>query len=123
MTRPFPALALAMALAACGSTRMEAPNCSGTAQPANAEGLAPVVYDDGRDTFLRFPGNQRIPAITTLRLDGSEAAVNSNGNPDTGIVQVHGVHPAIVLRDGRRVACLRNMAYDQVGVRPAGGAR
>jgi type IV secretion system protein VirB9 len=102
---------------------MKAPDCSGRAQVVNEAGFAPVVWDNARDTWLRFPGNQRIPAITVIRQDGKEGAVNTNADPEAGTVRVHGVHPGIVLRDGSRVACVLNMAFDPVGHRPViGGA-
>lgn len=113
-------LLLAAASVSACAAKMKAPNCSGSAEAANTAGFAPVVHDDKTDTFLAFPGQQRIPAVTVLREDGREAAVNSSGDPDKGVLRVHGVHPAIVLRDGPRVACLRNRAYDHVGVRPVG---
>lgn len=118
MRRAIVLLALA-GFAAC-SPKMSAPSCSGDGEAANTAGFAPVVYDDARDTWLRFPGQQRVPAVTVLREDGKEAAVNTSGDPDKGLLRVHGVHPAIVLRDGSRVACLHNRSYDRVGVRPAG---
>lgn len=112
------ALALVLlSVAGCSGNRLAAPECpAGDAAPANAAGLAPVVWDDQRSTYLRFPGNQPVPAITALRVDGAERAVNFTADPAAGTVMVHGVYPAIVLRDGKRVACIRNRAFDQVGV-------
>lgn len=109
-------LAAAVLLSACASSKMEAKTCPSThAEMANAQGMLPVVWDDGRATFLRFPGNQPIPAITAERQDGEERAINSNINPADGVVTVHGVYPTLILRDGNRVACVRNLAFDQVG--------
>jgi len=121
MIRPSIFLAC-VALVACSSPRTEAPDCKGETVGANAAGLAPVVWDDRTDTWLRFPGQQRIPAITVLHEDKTEAAVNTSPSPDTGVVRVHGIHPGLVLRDGSRVACVLNRAYDRVGIRPGGGA-
>lgn len=116
-------LAIAVGVAGCsGQNKLVAPDCHGDTQQANAAGLRPVVWDNQRDTFLSFPGNMPLPSsITVLRPDGKEGAVNRTTDPDTGVVRVHGVHPGIVLRDGARVACIRNKAYDPVGVRPPGG--
>jgi len=111
------ALLLLGSLAACSSNRLEAPACDGGTQQANAEGLSPVVWDDLTDTWLRFPGQQRMPGITVLREDGKEAAVNTSPDPVVGLVRVHGIHPTIVLRDGSRVACIHNRAYNRVGIR------
>lgn len=109
--------ATALALVACSSGRLEAPDCEG--QPEASYGAAPDVEDDGYTTYLRFPGRLRIPAVTAIGQDGREAAVRTTEDPERGEVRVHGVYPAIVLRDGSRVACLKNMAFDPVGRRPA----
>ncbi len=119
--KPLAILAL-LAVAACSISKVEAPPCPAEgAAPANSDGIRASIWDDARSTFLRFPGNQAVPAITALRTDGVERAVNTTSDPDNGTIMVHGVFPAIVLRDGKRVACLRNRAYDQVGVRPVTG--
>lgn len=116
-------LALAVGVAGCsGQNKLVAPECHGGTQAANAEGLRPVVWDNGRDTFLSFPGNMPLPSsVTVLRRDGREGAVNRTTDPEGGVVRVHGIHPGIVLRDGARVACVLNKAYDPVGVRPPQG--
>lgn len=112
----FISLAATVLLSACASSKMEAKTCPATnAEMANIPGLSPVVWDNARATFLRFPGNQPIPAITAERQDGTERAINSNINPADGVVTVHGVFPTLILRDGNRVACVRNLAFDQVG--------
>ena len=116
MTRAALAILL-LSVAGCSGNRLAAPTCPASdAEPANVAGLAPVVWDDQRSTYLRFPGNQQVPAITALRMDGAERAVNFTANPAAGTVMVHGVYPAIILRDGKRVACIRNGAFDQVGI-------
>lgn len=109
--RSLPILAL-LAAAAC-STGKPLPACHGETAPANPAGFAPVVWDDGARTFFRFPGNQRMPAIYALHPDGREAAVNTTVVEDT--VAVHQTAAEWVLRDGDRVACVRNAAWDPVG--------
>lgn len=107
-----------LAMAACSTTKLEAPSCPAKgAEDANAVGVAPVVWDDARFTFLRFPGHQMMPVVSALRTDGVERSVNTSTDADAGLITVHGVYPTIVLRDSGRVACIRNMAYDQVGRR------
>lgn len=112
--RTIPAFALAGALGAC-STGPDLPRCRGADAAATPPGFAPVVWDDGQNTYFRFPGQQRVPVIAAVAPDGREAAVNRNTSGD--VVTVHQVAPEWVLRDGRKVACVTNRAYDQVGVR------
>jgi type IV secretion system protein VirB9 len=77
--------------------------------------LAPAeVWDDGQSTFLRFPGNRRVPAIFAILADGREAAVNYTVNT-VGLVTVHQTGPALRLRDGRLVLCVLNRASDATG--------
>ena len=109
--RLIPVLSL-LAVAAC-STGKPLPVCRGEAAAANPAGLAPVVWDDGARTFFKFPGQQRIPAIYALHPDGREAATNSTVVEDT--VAVHQTAAEWVLRDGDRVACVHNAAWDRVG--------
>lgn len=117
MTRTAVLLVSAL-LAGCASNRLEAPKCSGDAtSPANVLGASPVVWDDRTDTWMRWPGQQRRPTISVLREDGTEATVNTYPSPDTDTVKIRGIHPTIVLREGARVACVINNAYDRVGVR------
>lgn len=74
-----------------------------------------MVWDDGKSTFLRFPGNQLIPDITAKRLGGKEQDAATTVDPISKVVTVHGVYPILILRDGSRVACIINNSYDQVG--------
>jgi hypothetical protein len=113
-------LAGALVLAACSSTKpLVAPPCpEGEGAALNAEGPAPVVWDNAHWTFLRFSGHQSFPKVTALRPDGNERDVSSSPNPDTGIITVHGVFPTLVLREGERVACVKNNAFDPYGKRP-----
>ena len=77
--------------------------------------LAPAqICDDGRSTFLRFPGNQRLPGIFTTLPDGREAGVNFSTSQG-GWVMVHEHAPMLRLRDGGRVLCLINRSYDRRG--------
>lgn len=109
---------LAGALGACANGAVP-PQCRGEEAAATPPGLAPVVWDNGQHTFFRFPGNQRIPVISALTPDRREGAVNSNVSGDT--VEVHQLAEEWVLRDGRKVACVTNRAYDPVGIRPDTG--
>jgi type IV secretory pathway VirB9-like protein len=116
--RIAPLAFVALALAACSSGG-DLPVCTGAETAATPPGLSPVVWDDGRHTFFRFPGNQRIPQISPLTPDGREGAANSNTSGD--LVEMHQVAERWALRDGRKVACVRNLAFNPVGVRPDTG--
>ncbi|NOG73506.1 MULTISPECIES: TrbG/VirB9 family P-type conjugative transfer protein [Roseicella] len=77
--------------------------------------LAPAeICDDGRSTYLRFPGVQRMPAIFTTLPDGREASVNVSTGPG-GWVTVHDQSPMLRLRDGGRVLCLINRGFTLTG--------
>jgi type IV secretion system protein VirB9 len=83
--------------------------------------LAPSeICDDGRSTYLRFPGVQRMPAVFSILPDGREAAVNVSTGAD-GWVTVHEHSPMLRLRDGGRVLCLINRGYDPAGHNPGTG--
>ena len=105
-----------LAFAACSSKpKLEAPACPASdkaAQEVNLPGKPPVVSDDGRFTYLKFGQGQEVPNITALRLDGRERVIDSNFNPDTRVATVYGIYPTLVLRADKRIACIRNAAYD-----------
>lgn len=72
------------------------------------------IYDDGRFTYMRFPGGQEIPAVFMINADGSESIVNGAMRDDRFVVQV--VARQLVLRKGQSVACLQNRSYNHYGV-------
>ncbi|HWX49641.1 MAG TPA: TrbG/VirB9 family P-type conjugative transfer protein [Roseomonas sp.] len=77
--------------------------------------LAPAeICDNGRQTFLRFPGVQRVPAIVTVLPDGTRAVANNTMNPQ-GWVVVHANPPQLLLADGQSTLCVINKGYDPVG--------
>lgn len=83
--------------------------------------LAPSeVCDDGRSTYLRFPGVHRMPAVFGILPDGREAAVNVSTGAD-GWVTVHEHSSMLRLRDGGRVLCLINRGYYPAGTNPGTG--
>jgi type IV secretion system protein VirB9 len=77
------------------------------------------VYDDGRFTFLRFPGAQEIPAIFTINADGSESIVNGAMKGDQYVIQV--TAPRFVLRRGNAVACVENRSFNPYGIATPSG--
>jgi type IV secretion system protein VirB9 len=77
--------------------------------------LAPAeMWDDGQSTFLRFPGNRRMPAIFSVLADGREAAVNYSANT-AGLITIHQTNGSFRLRDGGLVLCIFNRAFDPTG--------
>src|SRR3954466_6910568 len=72
------------------------------------------VYDDGRETTLRFAGNREGPAVYLVGSDGTQ----SRGPKDVGgeLVVVHAIGRQLRLRQGGEVLCLFNEGYDPVGV-------
>lgn len=83
--------------------------------------LAPSeTWDDGQSTFLRFPGNRRVPTFFVIHPDGREAAINYSVATD-GLVTLHQTAGALRLRDGSQVLCIFNRAFDPTGRNPGTG--
>jgi type IV secretion system protein VirB9 len=101
----------------------EEPTCSNTNYWATGESslLPTEACDDGRFTYLRFPGAQQVPAIYTVNADGTESLINGTMRGDEFVIQ--GVGRKLVLRRGRSVACLENRSFDAVGVENANATR
>ncbi|GJD94461.1 P-type conjugative transfer protein VirB9 [Methylobacterium iners] len=84
----------------------------------SAQGAAALepdgVYDDGRETYLRFEGNREVPAIYLVASDGTESLVPKDVRGE--LVVVHAIGRELRLRQGSQVTCLFNEAFDAVGV-------
>ena len=78
-----------------------------------------LVYDDGRFTYLRFPGNREVPAVFHVLGDGSETLVNARMEDDTLVVDR--VSRRLMLRAGSAVVGIWNEAFDLEGS-PAKGS-
>jgi type IV secretion system protein VirB9 len=90
------------------------------AEGQHAEDIVPtLVFDDGRFTYLRFPGNREIPAVFQVLGDGSETLVNTRMEDDLLVVDRVSRH--LVLRAGSAVVGLWNEAFDLDGRPPAQG--
>jgi type IV secretion system protein VirB9 len=90
------------------------------AEGAGSQDIVPtLVYDDGRFTYLRFPGNREIPAVFHVLGDGSETLVNARMEDD--LLVVDRVSRRLMLRAGASVVGIWNEAFDLEGV-PAAGA-
>ncbi len=82
--------------------------------------LTPItVWDNGYSTVLQFPGNERIPAIFVIDLDGKEATASYSVSGNT--VQVGQTAREIRLRDGDTVLNIFNLGYNTVGQNPGTG--
>ena len=76
-------------------------------------------YDDGRFTYLRFPGNREVPAVFHVLGDGSETLVNARMEDD--LLVVDRVSRKLMLRAGQAVVGLWNEAFDLDGRPPGDG--
>lgn len=78
-----------------------------------------LVFDDGRFTYLRFPGNREVPAVFHVLGDGSETLLNARMEDD--LLVVDRVSRQLMLRAGSAVVGLWNEAFDLDGVPPEAG--
>jgi type IV secretion system protein VirB9 len=90
------------------------------AEGDNSQYIVPtLVFDDGRFTYLRFPGNREVPAVFHVLGDGSETLVNARMEDD--LLVVDRVSRRLMLRAGSAVVGLWNEAFDLDGKPPADG--
>lgn len=90
------------------------------AEGKGSEDIVPtLVFDDGRFTYIRFPGNREVPAVFHVLGDGSETLVNSRMEED--LLVVDRVSRRLMLRSGSAVVGVWNEAFDLDGVPPDGG--
>ena len=78
-----------------------------------------LVFDDGRFTYLRFPGNREVPSVFHVLGDGSETLVNARMEDD--LLVVDRVSRRLMLRAGSAVVGLWNEAFDLDGKPPGDG--
>jgi type IV secretion system protein VirB9 len=104
----------------------------GRGTDADRAALAPAappdqdaMWDDGQRTYLRYPGNRRVPVAFQVLPDGKEGVIGQSTHPDPAtngnLLVVQGVVPLLRLRDGDAVVCLANRAYDPTGRNPGTG--
>jgi type IV secretion system protein VirB9 len=85
-----------------------------------SEDIVPaLIFDDGRFTYLRFPGNREVPAVFHVLGDGSETLVNARMEDD--LLVVDRVSRRLMLRGGSAVVAVWNDAFDLDGVPPDRG--
>jgi type IV secretion system protein VirB9 len=85
-----------------------------------SEDIVPALaFDDGRFTYLRFPGNREVPAVFYVLGDGSETLVNARMEDD--LLVVDRVSRRLMLRAGSAVVAVWNDAFDLDGMPPERG--
>ena len=90
------------------------------AEGAGSQDIVPtLVFDDGRFTYLRFPGNREIPAVFHVLGDGGETLINARMEDD--LLVVDRVSRRLMLRAGSAVVGLWNEAFDFDGKPPGDG--
>jgi type IV secretion system protein VirB9 len=90
------------------------------AEGTASEDIVPtLVFDDGRFTYLKFPGNREVPAVFHVLGDGSETLVNTRMEDD--LLVVDRVSRRLALRAGSAVVGLWNEAFDLDGNPPVAG--
>lgn len=90
------------------------------AEGTGSQDIVPtLVYDDGRFTYLRFPGNREVPAVFHVLGDGSETLVNARMEDD--LLVVDRVSRRLMLRAGPAVVGLWNEAFELDGAPPNKG--
>ena len=90
------------------------------AEGSGSEDIVPtLVFDDGRFTYFRFPGNREVPAVFHVLGDGSETLVNARMEDD--LLVVDRVSRRLMLRSGSAVVGVWNEAFDLDGVPPGDG--
>jgi len=78
-----------------------------------------LVFDDGRFTYFRFPGNREVPAVFHVLGDGAETIVNTRMEGD--LLVVDRVSRQLMLRAGSAVVEVWNDAFDLDGMPPTAG--
>ena len=90
------------------------------AEGKGSEDIVPtLVFDDGRFTYIRFPGNREVPAVFHVLGDGGETLVNARMEED--LLVVDRVSRRLMLRSGSAVVGVWNEAFDLDGLPPDGG--
>lgn len=90
-----------------GSTTTSGGNKNFDYYVAGEQSFAPIeVYDNGKQTFFRFPENTPLPGVFRVGEGGSEYVVNSRTAGNTIIVD--GVHELWTVRIGPDALCVSN---------------
>jgi P-type conjugative transfer protein VirB9 len=89
----------------------------------NSADIAPVMaWDDGRFTYLKFPGNREFPSVFYVAQDKGESLVDVHVDPKApDILVVHRVAREMVLRLSNQVVGIYNEDFDSFGNPPVNG--
>jgi type IV secretion system protein VirB9 len=86
----------------------------------SSEDIVPaLVFDDGTQTYFRFPDNRSVPTLFQTALDGSEEMVNARMQDD--LLVADRVARRFVLRLGESVVAVINEKFDLDGKPPVNG--
>jgi type IV secretion system protein VirB9 len=92
------------------------------ALPGSDDILPTEVYDDGRFTFIRIPGNRDVPSVFRIAADGTESFVERHME-GRDLIVVHEISRRWVLRLDKQTVGIWNEAFDIEGVPPVAGTR
>jgi P-type conjugative transfer protein VirB9 len=89
----------------------------------NSADIVPTqAWDDGRFTYLQFPGNREFPAVFYVAQDKGESLVDVHVDPKhPDILVIHRVARELVLRLSNQVVSIYNEAFDTYGNPPEQG--
>ncbi|MCV2366982.1 TrbG/VirB9 family P-type conjugative transfer protein [Roseateles oligotrophus] len=91
------------------------------AEGRDSQDIVPtLVFDDGRFTYFRFPGNAELPAVFHVQGDGTESLVNARMAGE--LLVADRVSRRLMLRAGSAVVGVWNEAFDLDGRPPIGGS-
>jgi len=85
----------------------------------SADIVPSLVFDDGRFTYFRFPGNREVPAVFQVLEDDRETVVNTRMEDE--LLVADRVSRRLMLRSGSAVVGVWNDAFDLEGVPPTEG--
>jgi type IV secretion system protein VirB9 len=90
------------------------------AEGKNSQDIVPtLVFDDGRFTYLKFPGNREVPAVFHVLPDGSETIVNTRMEGE--LLVADRISRRLMLRAGSAAVGVWNESYDLDGLPPGKG--
>jgi P-type conjugative transfer protein VirB9 len=89
----------------------------------NSADIVPTqAWDDGRFTYLQFPGNREFPAVFYVAQDKGESLVDVHVDPKhPDILIIHRVARELVLRLSNQVVSIYNEDFDTYGNPPEEG--
>lgn len=87
--------------------------------PRSSDIVPTLVFDDGRFTYFRLPGNVDLPAVFHVGPDGAESVVNTRMEGD--LLVADRVSRQLVLRAGDSAVGVWNEAFDTEGRPPVDG--